>query len=221
MKSKNKKLLSVIIVMCVILTSIAPTRVHAAVKLSATRKTLSVGQSFALNVTGTYEKAEWSSSKKSVASVDQSGKITAKKAGNAIITAKVSGKTLKCKVRVKKSNIKSRTVYKDENVVVKLLGISEPGSLGGYNIELQVENLTENSLTVQNRETSINGYMAETSALSVDVSPGKKVKTSLMVFGDDSEEFPVIKIKSVETKLMICNADDYSGRYETEIFTII
>lgn len=45
---------------------------------------------------------KWSSNKKKVAKVNKNGKITGVKAGKATITAKVDGKTLKCKVTVKK-----------------------------------------------------------------------------------------------------------------------
>lgn len=73
----------------------------ATVKLSATKKTLTVGKSFTLSVKGTKKKVTWSSSKKSVASVSAKGKVTAKKAGTATITAKVEGKSYTCKVTVK------------------------------------------------------------------------------------------------------------------------
>lgn len=221
MKIKAKKLLSIAFMLCVMLSLINPMQIQAAVKLNATKKTLSVGQTFTLDLTGTYHKAKWSSSKSSVASVNQNGKVTAKKSGNTTITANVSGKILKCKIKVKKSNINPRTIYKDKSVVVKLLGISEPNYLGGYDIELQIENLTENSLTVQNRETSINGYMVTKSLLSTNISPGKKVKCTLIVYGDIADEIPVSKIKSMETKLAIVDMEDFDTYYETEVFTII
>lgn len=56
-------------------------------------------------VTGTNKKVKWSSNKKSVAAVSKNGKVTAKKAGTATITAQV-GKTKKsCKITVLKSRI--------------------------------------------------------------------------------------------------------------------
>lgn len=44
---------------------------------------------------------KWSSSNKKVATVDAKGKVTAKKKGTAKISAKVGGKTYKCKITVK------------------------------------------------------------------------------------------------------------------------
>ncbi len=46
-------------------------------------------------------KITWKSSNKKVATVSSKGKVTAKKKGKATITAKVAGKTYKCKVTVK------------------------------------------------------------------------------------------------------------------------
>ena len=48
-----------------------------------------------------YKKIKWSSSNKKIATVSSKGKVTAKKKGTATITAKVSGKSYKCKVTVK------------------------------------------------------------------------------------------------------------------------
>lgn len=72
----------------------------ATVKISATKKSVQVGKSFTLKISGTKKKVTWSSSEKSVATVNSKGKVTAKKAGKATITAKVNGKSYKCKVTV-------------------------------------------------------------------------------------------------------------------------
>lgn len=74
----------------------------ASPKLSATKKTILVGQTFKLSVKnkGKY-KVSYTSSKSSVASVTKKGTVTAKKNGKAVITAKVGKKKLKCTVTVK------------------------------------------------------------------------------------------------------------------------
>lgn len=72
----------------------------ATVKLSQTKVALKVGQTKQLKLTGTKKAITWSSSKKSVATVSKSGKVTAKAAGTATITAKSSGKKYTCKVTV-------------------------------------------------------------------------------------------------------------------------
>lgn len=73
----------------------------AAVKLSAAKKTLTVGKTYTLKMQGTKKKVTWKTSKKTVATVNSKGKVTAKKAGTATITAKVGSKSYKCKITVK------------------------------------------------------------------------------------------------------------------------
>lgn len=220
MKRKLKKLLCNVLMVCMVLSLFSSVQVQAASRLNVTSKTLMVGQTLTLKVIGAVGKVKWSSSKSSVASVNQSGKVTAKKVGNATIKAKVSGKTLKCKIKVKKINIKTGVVYKDDNVIVKFTGLSDESALGGYDINFEIENLSDSSLTIQNRETSINGFMVKLAALSIDISPGKTANTSIMVFGDDAEAMPMGKIKEIETKFAIVDTEDFNTYYETELVTI-
>ena len=69
--------------------------------LNYTKKVLKKGKSFTLKVTGAIGSVKYSTNKKSVASVTSKGKVTAKKKGKAVITAKANGVTLKCNVTVK------------------------------------------------------------------------------------------------------------------------
>lgn len=79
----------------------------AAVKLSKKEITLEVGKSQTLKITGTKQKVTWASSKKTVAVVSSTGKVTAKKAGAAVITATVNKKKYTCKVTVKAAAVVS------------------------------------------------------------------------------------------------------------------
>ena len=109
MKRIGKKLLFAI-TMVFTLSMVAPevvpittaTTVEAAsVKLNYKKLTLYKGQKKQLKIKGTKKKVKWSSNKKTVVSVDKKGKITAKKKGTAVITAKVGKKRYKCRVTVK------------------------------------------------------------------------------------------------------------------------
>lgn len=114
MKQKGKWIRKIATVMAVAMTvtAVAPMAMPAemeqveaaSIRLSAKSKTLYVGKSFTLKVKGTKAKVKWSSSKSSVAKVSSKGKVTARKAGTAKIKAKVKGKTLYCKVTVKKKS---------------------------------------------------------------------------------------------------------------------
>lgn len=73
------------------------------IKLNKTKATLKIGNSLTLKatVTGNSQKVTWWSSNWKVASVSKTGKVTAKKAGTATITAKANGVTTTFKVTVK------------------------------------------------------------------------------------------------------------------------
>lgn len=62
---------------------------------------LTSGESTTLKLKGTAQKIKWKSSNKSVVTVNSKGKVVAKNAGTATVTATVLKKTYKCKVTVK------------------------------------------------------------------------------------------------------------------------
>ena len=62
--------------------------------------TLKVGDTFHLKIKGIMSAPSWKSSNSNVASVNLFGKVKAKEIGTTVITAKVKGKTVQCKVAV-------------------------------------------------------------------------------------------------------------------------
>lgn len=69
-----------------------------------------------VSVKGANSRVVWTSSNKSVATVDTKGKVTAKKAGTVTISAKANGVTAKCKVTVKVASGKSTTYQYAYNI---------------------------------------------------------------------------------------------------------
>ena len=70
---------------------------------------LQAGKSVQLKVTGVKKGVKWSSTNEEIAVVDDTGKVTGKKAGKTTIYAKIYGKTLKCKIEVLQSDIENDT----------------------------------------------------------------------------------------------------------------
>lgn len=75
--------------------------VHAP-KLNKTAVTLKVGQTYQLKLSGTNQKITWKSSNSKIVTVNKVGKLFAKSAGNATITAQVNGIRFVCKVKIQK-----------------------------------------------------------------------------------------------------------------------
>lgn len=91
----------------------------ASITLSRESIELVEGESITLMATvspndATYTKVSWSSSKSSVASVDQKGSVTALSVGSAAITASAGGKSASCKVTVTAKTIAVSSITLDK-----------------------------------------------------------------------------------------------------------
>lgn len=94
----------------------------------------------------------------------------------------------------------SELIYQDENLVVKYTGIT--GSNTQYKVGLEIENKSDKTLTIQFRETSIDGVMV-TPIGSIEIAPGKKALDGMSIWSDDAQNHPPKSIKSIETKLCV------------------
>ena len=102
-------LLAILIFFTGLCTSIITTHAASsseAVALSCTSKTLEIGDQMYLSACSSSNKSPtFKSSNPSVASVSRSGKITAKSAGTAKITATIQGNSATCTIKVNKTTI--------------------------------------------------------------------------------------------------------------------
>ena len=77
-------------------------------KLNKTSITLKVGQTYQLKLSGTNQKITWKSSNPKIVTVNKAGKLQAKSAGNATITAQVNGIRFVCKVKIQKKAVPAK-----------------------------------------------------------------------------------------------------------------
>ena len=101
-------------------------------KLNSSRITLNPGKSYTLKVNGTKLAPAWKSSNSKIVTVNRKGRITAKKAGTAKITATLGGKKFVCTVTVKKASASSNKTVQNYTKVKNYLNkngrYSEDGS---------------------------------------------------------------------------------------------
>lgn len=120
MKNIIKKTVTTIAIIAMALTLALPMTAEAKAKpkLSKNKVTLTITKkktkpTYKLKVKNASGKVKWSSNNKRVATVNKSGKITAKNKGTAVISAKAGKRTLRCKVTVKDTR-KNNTPKKPE-----------------------------------------------------------------------------------------------------------
>lgn len=105
MNKRKQTIGGILAVLLFVMMLSVPIQAQAAnLKLNYKSLTMSVGDAKTLKASTSLKgKIKWSSSNKKVASVSKKGKVSAKKAGTAVITAKLKSKKVKCKITVKKS----------------------------------------------------------------------------------------------------------------------
>jgi HRD ubiquitin ligase complex, ER membrane component len=112
----------------------------------------------------------------------------------------------------------SREIYRDENVIISYTGIT--GDENDYDVNFIVENLSNRTITVQVRETSINGVMVNP-ICSIEVAPGKKAFDDMQIIGKDATNTPKSRVTNIETKFRVFDFKDNGFGYDTENVVIL
>lgn len=126
MKRKKRRFLVVLLAFIMLLGNVLPVFAKGNVEINKDSITIKSGEKYQLNVTvdGITKSAAWGSSDDSVASVDNTGLVTGKAAGTAVITAMVNGSTIECLVSVLKKTVNTTSRY---NVLI----LDASGSMKG------------------------------------------------------------------------------------------
>jgi chitinase len=137
-------LVLVLLTSTILFTKDATTAHAATVRLSSTSMALKLGHYSTLKIYGTSRKATWRTSNSWIASVSSSGKVTAKAAGTATITATVGGKKLTCKVTVVRLHNKTLTMAAGTSSSIKVSGTTSTVTWSSSN--KQVATVTKNGI---------------------------------------------------------------------------
>lgn len=161
------------------------------VLLTKYSKTMKIGDEYYLTViTSTGKKPKFSSSDSTVASVNTYGKITAKKAGNATITAKIANGEASCRVTVEKTVI---------TLSQKSISLEN-----GYTARLKAETSTGHPVTYKSTRSSI---------ASVDengvITAKKPGETTITVTADKTSQTCKVTVKQPTVRLDRTSASLY------------
>lgn len=161
------------------------------VLLTKYSKTMKIGDEYYLTaITSTGKKPKFSSSDSTVASVNTYGKITAKKAGNAMITAKIANGEASCRVTVEKTVI---------TLSQKSISLEN-----GYTARLKAETSTGHPVTYKSVRSSI---------ASVDengvITAKKPGETTITVTADKTSQTCKVTVKQPTVRLDRTSASFY------------
>lgn len=182
--------------------------------LSATTLSVYVGKTATLKMNNTNAKVTWSTSNKSIATVNSNGVVKGVKAGNANITATVSNKKYICKVTVKKA---APTPTKKPVIKVSGIKLSLAGSTGNSNtIDLGKEgNVIATIVPANATNKTVSWKTSNAGILAVDSNgkiTAKSVGTAKITAtaADGSKKTaaisikvvrPIIKVSSISVKV--------------------
>lgn len=114
----------------------------------------------------------------------------------------------------------SGTVFYDtDGIKIVGKGLSTDDSIFGLGLIVYIENNTEKNITVQVRDTSVNGFMVDPS-MSQDVVSGKKAISAVTFFSSDLEGNGIEDITEIETSFHIFDMDSWDGIADTEAIVI-
>ena len=102
----------------------------------------------------------------------------------------------------------AQVAFENSGVTIYYKEISNDDWLG-TGVKVFVENSSEQAITVQTRDMSVNGYMID-GIFSCDVMPGKAANDSITLLQSYLDENGIESIDSVEVKFVIIDKDSFS-----------
>lgn len=114
--------------------------------------------------------------------------------------------------------IEEQVLYEKNNIKITAKSL-DLGALFGPEIKVLVENQSEIGVTVQIRNFSINGYMADTT-FSCDVAAGKKTNDSITIMKRSLEDCNIETITDIEFSFHIFDEEKWDTLDDSEIIRI-
>lgn len=180
MKKSTVRLMSALLCMVMILTML-PLRAEAATPVISQKSlTIDIGTKATLKVKNTTKTPQWSSSKKSVATVNSTGVVTAKKFGYATITAKIGSKSYKCKVYVSGNptlELSAMTLTKGKSRNITLFGATAKSFSSSNPKVVKITSKKGNACTVK-------ALKKGTATITVKDKEGRKYQCNVTVNGN-------------------------------------
>lgn len=120
---------------------------------------------------------------------------------------------------VQKYNEEGNVIYDENGIKVVTQGLDKESNLMGPELCVYMENKTEQNITVQVDEVSVNGYMMDP-LFSSDIISGKKALDGITFLKSKLEENQITDITEIELVLNIFDSDNWETIQKTETIKI-
>ena len=114
----------------------------------------------------------------------------------------------------------SGDVLIDQNgVKIVLKGLSKDSSILGPAVLLYIENNTNEGITIQARNTSVNGFMIDP-IFSSEIGPNKKIIDDLTFMSSDMEENGITDIENVELYFHVFSTKGWNDIFDSNTISL-
>lgn len=110
-------------------------------------------------------------------------------------------------------------LYDANDIKIVSKGLVESDYSMGPEFYMYIENNSESEITIQVRNTSVNGFMMD-ATMSCDILPGKKAVDDMTFFSSDIESNGIEEIEEIETSFHIFNPNKYETIADSEPIVI-
>ena len=109
--------------------------------------------------------------------------------------------------------------YEENGIKITVKGLAESSSLFGPELVVYIENNSDENITVQTRDFSVNGFMVNP-IFSSDVMSGKHAIGTITFLSSELEENNITKFETAELSFHIFNAKSWDTIVDTDVISL-
>lgn len=115
-------------------------------------------------------------------------------------------------------DVEEQVILDQEGLIITVKSL-ELDDVFGPSLKVLVENNSDQSITAQIRESSINGIMLEP-MFSCEVGVGKKANDTITFMESELEQAGITTIKDIEFKVHVFDTESWDGIFDSEVIEI-
>lgn len=116
-------------------------------------------------------------------------------------------------------NTEGSLVYDEKDIKIYVLNLNDSKSFRRSDVYIYIENNSDENITIQAEDVSVNGFMMDP-AFIVDIVAGKKAYALMSFLKSDLEDNDISNITSIELKFIGYDSESWDDIFETKVLTI-